>query len=55
MIGELNTGNPGEVMANSMLSGAGLKKSDYAFLPIGVGAQGLTAINSKRVAGGALP
>jgi ABC-type nitrate/sulfonate/bicarbonate transport system substrate-binding protein len=55
VIGELNTGNPGEVMANSILSGAGLKKSDYAFLPIGVGAQGLTAIASKRVAGAALP
>jgi NitT/TauT family transport system substrate-binding protein len=55
VIGELNTGNPAEVVANSMLSGAGLKKSDYAFLPIGIGAQGLSAIDAKRVAGAALP
>jgi NitT/TauT family transport system substrate-binding protein len=50
-IGEPNAGSTTEVSANDMLSGAGLKKSDYNFVPVGVAAQALTAVSSHRVAG----
>ncbi len=54
-IGETNTGSSGEVSAGSMLAGAGLRKGDYAYIPIGYGAQALDAIANKRVAGVAFP
>jgi NitT/TauT family transport system substrate-binding protein len=54
-VGEINVGSGAEVATNSMLSGAGLKKSDYSFLPIGAGAQALQAIVTKRVAAVAFP
>lgn len=54
-IGETNTGSSGEVSAGSMLAGAGLRKGDYAYIPIGYGAQALDAIAGKRVAGVAFP
>lgn len=54
-IGETNTGSSGEVSAGSMLAGAGLRKGDYAYIPIGYGAQALEAIVNKRVAAVAFP
>jgi NitT/TauT family transport system substrate-binding protein len=54
-LGEGNFGSTGEVAAESMLAGAGLKRGDYSFVPIGVGAQGLSAIASKRVDGVIFP
>jgi NitT/TauT family transport system substrate-binding protein len=54
-IGEANFGSTGEVAAESMLAGAGLKRGDYSFVPIGVGAQGLSAIAAKRVDGMIFP
>jgi NitT/TauT family transport system substrate-binding protein len=54
-IGETNTGSSGEVSAGSILAGAGLHKGDYAYVPIGYGAQALDAIANKRVAGVAFP
>jgi NitT/TauT family transport system substrate-binding protein len=51
VIGELSAGSAGEVAANSMLGGAGLKRSDYSFLPVGTGAQALDALRSRRIAG----
>jgi NitT/TauT family transport system substrate-binding protein len=54
-IGEINPGSAAEVAAQSMLGGAGLKKSDYSFVPIGTGAQALAAVVAGRVAGSALP
>ncbi len=54
-IGETNTGSSGEVSAGSMLAGAGLRKGDYAYIPIGYGARALDAIATNRVAGVAFP
>jgi NitT/TauT family transport system substrate-binding protein len=54
-LGTTSAGGPTEVAAASMLAGAGLKKGDYSFLPIGVGAAGLSAIVTKRVDGAAFP
>ena len=57
VIGEINLGGiyASEIPANAVLSGAGLSKSDYSFAPVGVGAQALAAIESKRVAALAFP
>jgi ABC-type nitrate/sulfonate/bicarbonate transport system substrate-binding protein len=38
-----------------MLEGAGLKRSDFTYIPIGNGAQAIQALTSKRVAGAAFP
>jgi NitT/TauT family transport system substrate-binding protein len=54
-IGELTPGSPAEIVVQSMLAGAGLKKSDYSFVPIGTGAQALTAVVAKKVVGEAFP
>jgi NitT/TauT family transport system substrate-binding protein len=54
-LGTTSAGGPTEVATVSMLAGAGLKKGDYSFLPIGVGAAGLSAILTKRVDGAAFP
>ncbi len=54
-IGETNIGSAGEAAADSMLEGAGVHKSDYSYVPIGVGAQGLSAIASGKVAGAMFP
>ena len=51
VLAETTVASPGEVMAKSMLSGAGLKAGDYAFLMTGFGPAGLSAITSKRVDG----
>jgi NitT/TauT family transport system substrate-binding protein len=54
-LGTTSAGGPTEVAAASMLAGAGLKKGDYSFLPIGVGAAALSAMVNKRVDGVAFP
>jgi NitT/TauT family transport system substrate-binding protein len=54
-VGEINVGSSGEVTAELMLAGAGLRKGDFSFLPIGVGAQALQAITSKQVDAIAFP
>jgi NitT/TauT family transport system substrate-binding protein len=54
-IGEPAAASPAEISANSMLAGAGLKKSDYAFAAIGYGPAALAALVSKKVAGAAAP
>ncbi len=48
-LGEYTTGSAAEITANNQLGGAGLRKSDYAYLPIGGGAQGLLAMTSHKV------
>jgi NitT/TauT family transport system substrate-binding protein len=50
-IGETSVGSPTEIMANDMLAGAGLRRSDYSYLPVGVGPQALAALTSHRIAG----
>jgi NitT/TauT family transport system substrate-binding protein len=47
--------NTADVAAESMLGGAGLKRTDYSFVTIGIGAQALSAVVSKRVDGLAFP
>jgi NitT/TauT family transport system substrate-binding protein len=54
-IGEITPGSAAEVMAESMLAGAGLKKGDYSFVPIGTGTQALTAVVQKKVDASAFP
>jgi NitT/TauT family transport system substrate-binding protein len=54
-IGEINAGSTSEISANDMLSGAGLKKSDYNFIPIGTGSQALAALQSGKVAAASFP
>jgi NitT/TauT family transport system substrate-binding protein len=54
-IGEYSAGSAAEVTANSELAGAGLKRSDYTYLPIGAGAQAIAAMTSGKVAGVAFP
>jgi NitT/TauT family transport system substrate-binding protein len=54
-LGETNVGATAEVSANDMLRGAGLTRADYTFVPIGIGAQGLAAIVSKKVGGVVFP
>jgi ABC-type nitrate/sulfonate/bicarbonate transport system substrate-binding protein/predicted secreted protein len=55
VLAETTVASPGEVLTGSMLAGAGLKKSDYAFQMTGFGPAGLAAITSKRVDGAAFP
>jgi NitT/TauT family transport system substrate-binding protein len=50
-IGEPTTGSPVELVAKSLLSGAGLKSTDYSFVPIGYGGTNLQAVLSKKVDG----
>jgi NitT/TauT family transport system substrate-binding protein len=48
-IGEPGPGSPVEVVARSLLAGAGIAPSDYSFAPIGYAATNLQAVLSKRV------
>jgi NitT/TauT family transport system substrate-binding protein len=54
-LGEYSPGSPAEISTNAMLQGAGLKKSDVNYLVIGGGAQAITALTDKKVAGAAFP
>jgi NitT/TauT family transport system substrate-binding protein len=55
LLGETTAGAAAEIATQSMLAGVGLRPSDYGFVPIGVGAQALSAITAKRVDGVAFP
>jgi NitT/TauT family transport system substrate-binding protein len=48
-IGEPNVASTVEISTNDMLAGAGLTKSDYSFIPVGVGGSALSAITSHKV------
>ena len=50
-IGETSIGQPGEVFTSVMLAGAGLKKGEYSFAPIGIGAQAISAVATGKVDG----
>jgi NitT/TauT family transport system substrate-binding protein len=54
-IGEINVGSAGEVLADLMLAGAGLHRSDFTFSPIGTAAQALEAVVDKHVDAVAYP
>ncbi len=49
-IGEPGVASPVEIAANDMLMGAGLKRSDIVFVPVGVEGQALAALTSKKIA-----
>jgi len=48
-IGQPSIGDVSEVATNDMLQGAGLKKSDYTYVPVGVGGQALAALTGHKV------
>jgi NitT/TauT family transport system substrate-binding protein len=48
-IGVINIGSAGQVTAQLMLEGVGLRPSDVTYSPIGVGAQAIDAVVHKRV------
>jgi len=54
-IGEFVVGSPGELYANFMFAGAGLKKGDVTYVPIGSGVQAIQALVTGKVAGVADP
>jgi NitT/TauT family transport system substrate-binding protein len=51
VLGESSPGDTTEVVGTSILAGAGLKKGDYSFAPVGAGAQAMAALVEHRVAG----
>jgi NitT/TauT family transport system substrate-binding protein len=54
-LGEYNVGSASEISTNTLLAGAGLRKGDYTFTPIGGGAQALLALTAKKVDGVSFP
>jgi para-nitrobenzyl esterase len=54
-LGEMTAGSTSEIAANATLMGAGLRKSDYAFLPIGYGPAAIAALTTKKVDAAAFP
>jgi NitT/TauT family transport system substrate-binding protein len=54
-VGEINPGSAGEVLAQVVLAGAGLRKGDFTFSPIGLGAQAIEAVADKKVDAVAYP
>jgi NitT/TauT family transport system substrate-binding protein len=48
-IGEPNVASTVEISTNDMLEGAGLRKSDYSFVPVGVGGSALSALTSHKI------
>jgi NitT/TauT family transport system substrate-binding protein len=54
-IGEISIGSTTEVSTISVLSGAGLHRSEYSFTPIGLAAQALTALTAHKVDGVSFP
>jgi NitT/TauT family transport system substrate-binding protein len=51
LLGETSAGSPGEISTSAMLMGAGLRKSDVSYIPLGAGTQPIPAITGKKVAG----
>jgi NitT/TauT family transport system substrate-binding protein len=54
-LGEVSVGSPGEYAADNTLSGAGLRKGDVNYIPIGSAGQAFAALQSNKVAGAAYP
>ena len=54
-LGEVNPGSAVEPAVTSLLGGAGLRPSDFTFVPVGSGSQGLAAVAARRVSGVAFP
>jgi NitT/TauT family transport system substrate-binding protein len=54
-LGVRTVGQPTEIYTGQLLAGAGLKKGDYSFAPIGSGAQAVEALTTGKVDGAAFP
>ncbi len=54
-LGEISAGSAAELGTVATLAGAGLRRSEYSFLPIGFGAAAIAAITSHRVDAEAFP
>lgn len=54
-LGVRTVGQPTEIYTGELLAGAGLKKGEYSFAPIGNGAQAIEALTSGKVDGAAFP
>jgi NitT/TauT family transport system substrate-binding protein len=54
-LGEVNIGSTSEISTDDMVQGAGLRKSDLAFIPISTGPQAMSAIGSHKVDGVSFP
>jgi ABC-type nitrate/sulfonate/bicarbonate transport system substrate-binding protein len=54
-IGEVNAGSAAEPAISSMLAGVGIRRSEFAYVPTGIGASGLSAFTSHRVVAAAFP
>jgi NitT/TauT family transport system substrate-binding protein len=54
-LGVRTVGQPTEIYTGQLLAGAGLKKGEYAFAPIGSGAQAIEALTTGKVDGAAFP
>jgi NitT/TauT family transport system substrate-binding protein len=54
-LGEYNVGSASEISTNTLLAGAGLRKGDYTFTPVGGGAQALLALTSQKIDGVSFP
>jgi NitT/TauT family transport system substrate-binding protein len=54
-IGEANAGSSAEPAIASMLNGVGIPSSAFSFVPIGIGASGLSAFTSHRIQASAFP
>jgi NitT/TauT family transport system substrate-binding protein len=55
VLGEVNTGSTSEISAGDMLQGAGLRKTDVSYVPIGTGPQAMAAIAAGKVDGLSFP
>jgi NitT/TauT family transport system substrate-binding protein len=51
VLGETSAGSPGELSTTAMLTGAGLKRSDVSYIPLGAGTQPIPAVTTHKVAG----
>jgi NitT/TauT family transport system substrate-binding protein len=54
-LGEMSVGSPSETEDVATLGGAGLKRGDWTYLPVGHGATAITAFTSKKVDGASFP
>ena len=54
-LGEMSVGSPSETEDVATLGGAGLKRGDWTYLPVGHGATAISAFTSKKVDGASFP
>jgi NitT/TauT family transport system substrate-binding protein len=55
VLGEVNAGSTSEISTTDMIQGAGLRKNDVSYVPIGTGPQAMAAIAAAKVDGLSFP